>query len=116
MAITFRRASRDDLVTIIRMLADDPLGSRREQFETPLPESYYAAFEAIDRDPNNELIVACVANEVVGIMQITFIPYLTYKRGWRALVEGVRVESRHRNHGIGKSMFQWAVNRARERG
>ena len=52
----------------------------------------------------------------VGVMQLTFIPYLTYQGGWRALIEGVRVASEFRSKGIGREMIQWAIGRARERG
>ncbi len=100
----------------MRLLADDPLGAKRERFEIPLPESYLRAFEAIDADPNNELVVACIGPDVVGVLQLTFIPYLTYQGGWRALIEAVRVDSRQRSRGLGKTMFEWAIARARERG
>ena len=89
----------------MRLLADDPLGAKRERFEIPLPGSYLRAFEAIDADPNNELVVACLGTEVVGVLQLTFIPYLTYQGGWRALIEAVRVDSRQRSRGLGKTMF-----------
>ncbi len=100
----------------MRLLADDPLGAKRERFEIPLPERYLRAFEAIDADPNNELVVACIGPDVVGVLQLTFIPYLTYQGGWRALIEAVRVDSRQRSRGLGKTMFEWAIARARERG
>jgi len=56
--ILFRLATRADLPSIVRMLADDDLGSQRERYENPLPETYYSAFEQIDNDPNHELIIA----------------------------------------------------------
>jgi ribosomal protein S18 acetylase RimI-like enzyme len=115
-ALSFRRARRDDVPAIVRMLADDQLGAKRERPETPLPDSYREAFAAIDGDPNNELVVACQHGEVVGVLQLTFIPYLTYQGGWRALVEGVRVDSRTRSQGLGKALLEWAIARARERG
>jgi GNAT superfamily N-acetyltransferase len=114
--ISFRPANRDDLPLIVRMLADDPLGAKRERYETPLPESYMAAFDAIASDPNNELVVACLDSRVVGVLQITFIPCLTYQGGWRALIEGVRIASDIRSEGIGRRMFKWAIQRSRERG
>lgn len=89
----FRIASRDDVVNIVRLLADDPLGAKRERYQDPLPSNYYDAFSAIDADPNNELVVACNNEQVVGVLQLTFIPYLTYQGGWRALIEGVRVDA-----------------------
>lgn len=112
----FRRAARADLEDIVRLLADDPLGAKRETYASPLPESYRKAFETIDRDPNNELVVATLAGRVVGVLQITFLPYLTYRGSWRALIEGVRVDSSARSGGIGRKLFEWAIARAREKG
>jgi GNAT superfamily N-acetyltransferase len=114
-SLAFRRATRSDVPEIVRMLADDPLGAKRESFTSPLPTSYYTAFDAVDQDPNNELVVATLSGRVVGVLQMTFIPYLTYRGSWRALIEGVRVDSSVRSAGIGKQLFEWAIARARER-
>jgi GNAT superfamily N-acetyltransferase len=113
--VKFRRATREDLPAIVAMLAADPLGAQRETFASPLPASYYAAFEAIDRDPNNELVVTELDGRIVGVLQMTFIPYLTYGGRPRALIEGVRVSSAVRSQGIGRTLFLWAIERARER-
>lgn len=114
-ALVFRRALRDDIPAIVRMLANDTLGASREAFVTPLPKSYYRAFEAIDCDANNELVVAELDGRIAGVLQITFIPYMTYRGGWRALIEGVRVDSELRARGIGRDLFSWAIDRARQR-
>ncbi|MBT2703157.1 GNAT family N-acetyltransferase [Chryseobacterium sp. ISL-80] len=97
------------------MLADDLLGSQRERFLQPLSQSYLDAFKAISSDPNNELIVACVGDEVIGVQQITFTPYITHQGGWRATIEGVRTSSRVRGMGIGTELIKWAIKRAEER-
>jgi len=114
--LTFRQATRADLDDIVRLLADDPLGAQRERFVDPLPDSYYAAFAAIAADPHNELIVAQHQDQLVGVLQLTFIPYLTYQGGWRALIEGVRIAPEFRGQGLGRTLFEWAIERARERG
>ncbi|MEN8375162.1 MAG: GNAT family N-acetyltransferase [Gemmatimonadota bacterium] len=98
------------------MLADDPLGAERERFETPLPPGYAMAFEAIAADPNNELLVCELDEAVVGVLQITFTPYVTHQGSWRATIEGVRVDRGARGSGVGKAMVEEAVRRARERG
>jgi GNAT superfamily N-acetyltransferase len=115
-SLSFRRARLADVPDIVRMLADDPLGARRERDETPLPDSYARAFHEIDRDGNNELIVACEAGAVVGVLQLTIIPGITYQGGRRALIEGVRVDRGARSRGLGGALFEWAIARARERG
>ncbi|MEQ5791861.1 GNAT family N-acetyltransferase [Muricauda sp. NFXS6] len=114
--MNFRKATIKDVPTIVEMIADDALGSKRENFTAPLPKTYYDAFERIDSDPNQELTVAeNKTGEVIGVFQMTFIPYLTYQGGIRAQIEGVRVHKDHRGLGIGKTIFQWAIQRAKER-
>lgn len=114
--LRLRPATREDVPQAIRLLADDPLGARREAYRLPLPESYYAAFDAISADPNNELVLACLEERVVGVLQVTYTPYLTYRGGWRATIEGVRVDSSLRSSGAGRKMLEWAIDRARNRG
>ena len=112
-----RQAEERDLPQIVGMLADDPLGSQRERFESPLPSSYYAAFEAIKKDENNELVVAEREGAVLmAVLQLTFTPYMTHQGGWRASIEGVRVHRDVRGSGVGRELFSWAIHRARERG
>lgn len=115
-SLHFRRATRDDVESIVRLLADDVFGSQRESYEAPLPKSYYEAFEAIDRDPNNELVVGELDGEVVATLQLTIIPYLSRRGSRRALVEAVRVDSRVRGRRIGERLMDWAIARAREHG
>lgn len=112
----FRFAVSADLPQLVSLLADDPLGARRECNVEPLPQGYRDAFAAIESDDNNELIVALLDGGIAGMLQITFIPYLTYQGGWRALIEGVRVAQQHRGKGLGKQLFEWAIRRAKERG
>ena len=54
--VVIRRATLDDVPAIIAMLADDPLGATRESPTDLTP--YQQAFEAIDADPNQVLVVA----------------------------------------------------------
>jgi len=113
--LIFRPARRGDLERVVQLLFDDPLGSRREVFADPLPAGYVAAFEAIEADPNNELVVVEHAGEVVGVLQLTFIPGITLQGAWRAQIEGVRVAAGLRSSGVGRRMFLWAIHRAAER-
>lgn len=112
--VTFREARREDVPAIVALLADDPIGAKREAPGTE--QEYLTAFEAIDADPRNELIVVESGGEVVGTMQLTFIPGLSRRGAERLQIEAVRVAASFRGQGIGRRMMEWAVRRGRERG
>lgn len=114
--ISFRLATRADVPVLVAMLADDALGAQRENFTDPLPQAYYDAFEALDVDPNNELILACHGEQVIGMAQLTYIPSLSFQGGWRALIESVRIDSAYRSQGIGRQLMLWMLERAKARG
>jgi len=116
MSIQFRQATQEDLPAIVQILAEDELGVGRERFETPLPPTYYTAFETIESDPNQEIIVVELDREIVGTLQLMFLPSLSYQGGTRAQIESVRVLQRLRGQGIGADMMRWAMERARQRG
>ncbi|TGQ64256.1 GNAT family N-acetyltransferase [Mesorhizobium sp. M00.F.Ca.ET.186.01.1.1] len=114
--ITFRKAQAADLPAIVAMLADDPLGAAREDASLPLAQGYLDAFAAMDADPNQLLAVAVDGAEVVGTLQITFLAGLSRKGAWRGQIEAVRVAGHRRSGGIGKQMFEWAIDECRARG
>ena len=123
MPLTFRQANLQDLSEIVRMLADDFLGQTRERYEDPLPGSYIDAFREIEKDHNNELIVAVMSDEdipdrefIVGTLQLAFTPSISMQGGRRATVESVRVDDKYRGTGIGREMMLWAIERARAKG
>lgn len=112
----FRQAIRNDVAAIVAMIADDKLGETREDFQIPLPNSYYNAFENIDADTNQELIVVeSEKGEIIGTLQLSFIQYLTYQGGIRAQIEAVRIRKDYRGTGLGTKMFEWAIERAKRR-
>jgi GNAT superfamily N-acetyltransferase len=114
--LNFRKATKKDLPTIIKMLTDDELGQKREDFQIPLPIIYAEAFKNITADKNQELIIIENKNlEIIGTLQLTFIQYLTYQGGIRAQIEGVRIRKDKRGLGIGKIMFEWAIQRSKKR-
>lgn len=113
----FRKAKREDVSVIVKMIANDKLGKLRESYKTPLPDFYYKAFENIAKDGNQELVVLeDDTGAVIGTLQLSFIQYLTYKGGIRAQIEAVRIREDRRGKGIGEKMFTWAIERAKERG
>jgi len=114
--LRFRDAAEADLAAVVRLLADDDLGRTRERFADPLPESYLCAFRAIESDPNNRLVVVEHGADIVGCLQLTFIPNISFQGGWRMQIEGVRIDASLRGQGVGEMVFRWAIGEARARG
>jgi GNAT superfamily N-acetyltransferase len=115
MPLNIRNATINDLPSIVSMLADDFLGQQREDLGHPISANYVNAFREIENDPNNELIVAELDGKVIGTLQLTFTPSLSYQGSKRCTVESVRVDSSLRGKGIGREMMLWAIERAKER-
>lgn len=116
-AVELRRAEPDDLPALVELLAADPLGSTREGFAGEEDaEPYRRAFQAIDADPAQLLVVVERGDEIVGTLQLSFIPGLARRGGLRAQIEAVRVHEKYRSQGLGIAMFEWAIDEARRRG
>ena len=111
----FRAATQSDLNTIVSMLANDPLGAQRESHKTQMDAAYLAAFNSITNDANNEILLICQEGMILGFLQLTYIPSLTYTGSWRAQIEGVRVVDSHRGQGIGQKLIQHAIDLAQQR-
>jgi ribosomal protein S18 acetylase RimI-like enzyme len=116
MIVTIRNAARDDVPAMVAMLADDALGGPREQIADPLPQAYYAGFDAVQATPNILLMVAQRDGAVVGCFQLCFLPGLSSQGAARALIEDVRVATQCRGQGVGEIMLRWALDEAKARG
>ncbi|MBR0653098.1 GNAT family N-acetyltransferase [Roseomonas terrae] len=109
----FRRATSADLPAIVALLADDVLGAARER---PGDPAYDDAFAAIDADPNQFLAVVEDGGRMIGCLQLSFIPGLSRMGLWRGQIESVRIAASHRGAGLGRRMFEWAIEQCRVRG
>lgn len=113
-SFTICRASRDDVATLVELLADDILGRTREQAELG---QYLAAFDEIDADPNQFLaIIRDAGGAVCGTFQLTLIPGLSRGGAKRLQIEAVRLSSSVRGKGLGTAVFAWAHEWGRGRG
>jgi ribosomal protein S18 acetylase RimI-like enzyme len=111
-----RKARRADLPAIVAMLADDMLGQTREDAGPPLDPAYAEAFAALERDPNQFMAVLEDAGEVVGYLQLTFIPGLSLKGMLRGQIESVRIAASRRGQGLGHVLLRWAIAECGRRG
>lgn len=112
----FRDARLDDVASVVRMYADDELGSGREVVSDPPGDEYVRAFLRIDGDPGQRLIVVEDDGDLIATLQLSFVPHLVLRGGERAQIEAVRVRSDQRGRGVGEQLVLWAIDEARERG
>ena len=119
--VKLRRATPEDLEAILGLIADDPLGQAREEaISVGELTPYRRAFATIDADPAQLVVVVVVVavgeeKEVVGTMQLSFIPGLARRGALRAQIEAVRVHESYRSQGLGTAMLKWAIAEAQRR-
>ena len=116
MSVVVRHARREDVPAIVRLLADDVLGAQRELVEDPVAPAYLRAFDEMAAQSGNELLVAEKDAEVIGCLQLTIATGLSRRGMRRALLEGVRVSSKHRGAKVGEQLVLDAIARARAAG
>ncbi|PWI16651.1 GNAT family N-acetyltransferase [Streptomyces sp. Act143] len=109
--LEIRPATSEDVTPIVAMLADDPLGARRESPDDLAP--YLAALERLSADPNQHLVVAVREGRVVGTLQLTIVPGLSRRGSTRSIIEGVRVHADERGSGLGTQLIEWAIEESR---
>jgi GNAT superfamily N-acetyltransferase len=114
--ISFRQARFSDLAAIVALLAADELGKDRETITTPVDDRYVSAFRAIEADANQELVVVVQGNDVVGTLQLSYLPGLARRGSWRGQIEAVRISETLRGAGLGQRMIEWAIDRCKARG
>ena len=115
--MTLRTAVADDVLAIVDLIAADQLGATRDGVRDAADlAAYEAAFRAIDADPAHILVVAESGGDIVGTMQLSFLPGMARRGAFRAQIEAVRVAANVRGGGLGASMITWAIDEARRRG
>lgn len=111
--LTQRKATIHDLRSIIHLLLDDTLGKTREQLDSTIDKRYIEAFQRIDTDPNQYLMIVNMGNEIVGTCHLTIMPSLTFTGSTRMQIEAVRVSATHRGQKIGEWMMNAAIGFAK---
>src|SRR5688572_8366083 len=100
----FRDATPADIPTMLRL---SHAGDARGKDVPPLDPAtftdprYRAAFDEITADPKHRLVVVEKAGEVIGTIQLSFIPGLTNFGMKRGLLENVHIRADQRGSGLG---------------
>ena len=115
-ALKYRKATIEDLKSIIDLLLEDELGKTRESKMRGLDPQYVDAFYRIDGDPNQYLMIVERVDEVIGTCHLTIMPSLTFTGKTRMQIEAVRVSEKYRGKKIGEWMMQQAIAYGKEHG
>ncbi|MGV8854484.1 MAG: GNAT family N-acetyltransferase [Devosia sp.] len=119
ISLTFRDAIPADIPIMLQLShAGDARGADTPSLDLESLDDprYRAAFEEIVADPNQRLIVAEVAGEVIGTLQITLVAGLPNFGMKRGLLENVHIRADQRGTGHGSALVKWAIERCREAG
>tara|TARA_R110002124_G_scaffold114535_47_gene269714 strand:- start:12700 stop:13167 length:468 start_codon:yes stop_codon:yes gene_type:complete len=117
--LIFRDAMPADIPVMIRL---SHAGDARGPDTPPLDPAtlddprYHAAFAEISGNPNHRLIVAELGGEIVGTLQITYVPGLPNFGMKRGMLENVHIRTDQRGTGQGSAMVQWAIEQSRQAG
>ncbi len=104
--LLFRRAEHRDLLSIVKLLAEDELGKTRESWNEVPDPCYEEAFQKIIVDPNHALMVVELEKQIIGTCHLTLLPSLSFRGAIRLQVEAVRVAEKFCGKGVGEWMFQ----------
>ncbi len=114
--LTYRKATRADLRAIIFLLLQDELGKTRENLAAEIDQRYIDAFEKINTDPNQYLMVAELDRSVVGSCHLTIMPSLTFTGSTRMQIEAVRIHESYRRQKLGEQMLHEVIRYGKSQG
>jgi len=112
--LIFEKAEISDLKSIIEMLIEDDLGKSRESLSGENLKNYKKAFEKINDDKNQFLVIGKIDDEAVATCHLTVIPGLTFNGASRLQIEAVRVKEKFRGQKIGEKMIEFSLDFARK--
>jgi GNAT superfamily N-acetyltransferase len=106
---TIRSARRTDVPRLAALLAAGTLRGGEDAADL---EPYRLALEEITAVSGNEVLVAELGGEVVGMCQLIMFRHLQERGGRCAEIESVHNDERHRSAGIGGALLEAAVEQA----
>ena len=108
--LIYRKAMLPDLQRIVELLVeDDALGAAREHVSAHIDPRYVEAFDKIDADPQQYLMVVEFDGKIIGTCHLTIMPSLTFIGTTRLQIESVRIAASIRGQSIGEKMMQAAI-------
>lgn len=113
-SLLVRRALPEDLEEILELQAQDSMHYYEEPAEVSANQR--AAFDEIDSDVNQDLLVGELDGQIVCTAQVTWMRMLAADGGLYCQVEAVRTAPDMRGRGIGALLMDSIEGEARKRG
>ena len=110
-----REATARDLPRIVPLLAQLYADPAQEDYNAAR-EQYESAYQEIDADPRQTLLVADEDADLVGTVVLIIIPNLTRRGRPYGIIENVVVDGSHRGERIGEALMLRASEIARAAG
>ena len=111
--LIIEKAKLKKLKDLINLLFDDDLGKDRENISETSFKNYKKSFIKILNDPNNEIFIQILNDQIIGMMQLTFIPGLSMEGIKRCQIESVRIKKDYRNKGYGTELIEKGIEIAK---
>jgi GNAT superfamily N-acetyltransferase len=112
--VVIRNAELEDVARLVELLG---YGALEDRTERPSElNRYRAALADIQRTPGNDLLVAEVAGDVVGMCQLVVFRHFQRLGGVCGEIESMHVHPDFRSRGVGTRLLAAAVESARQTG
>ena len=111
--LIIEKAKLKNLKDLIYLLFEDDLGKERENLRNISINKYKKAFTKIIKDSNNEIFIMILNDQIIGMMQLTFIPGLSMQGITRCQIESVRIKKDYRNKGYGSELIKKGIEIAK---
>ena len=115
-SLTIRSCREKDLSAVIELLAQLSLGTQREAASLDYFDQYRLAFQDIQADSRQTLLVAETGGKIVGTICFIVVPSLAYRGAPYAIVESMVVDTAARGKRYGEQLIQHTIQMAREAG
>ena len=111
--LIIEKAKLKNLKDLIYLLFEDDLGKERENLRNISINKYKKAFTKIIKDSNNEIFIMILNDQIIGMMQLTFIPGLSMQGITRCQIESVRIKKEYRDKGYGSKLINKGIEIAK---
>lgn len=113
---TVRAVKESDIPRIQELYLQLAFTPPPPDIQRPSEEEYRRVFQEMNALPNYEFIVAEEAGDIIGTTVLAILPGMAHGVSPFAVIEYVVVDEKHRGKGVGKTMMEYCISRAKAAG